>query len=184
MSFEINFFFKTPADGGLFFQDMKRLEQTISYEVYNSSDELNEADKLLLNEARSLTALSYAPYSKFHVAAVARMSNGEIVNGTNQENASFPVGLCAERVLLAAASSVFPGEAIDTMAISYNNNRDESEHPVAPCGICRQSLAEFETRMKQPVRLILSGQKGEVLIFEKSTLLLPFGFDGAELEGL
>lgn len=160
---------------------MKKNKQTIHYEVYASGEELSEDDQWLLNEARSLTALSYAPYSKFHVAAVARMSNGEVINGTNQENASFPVGLCAERVLLAAASSVFPGEAIDTLAISYNNNKDASAHPIAPCGICRQSLAEFETRMKQPVRLILSGQSGEVLIFERSTLLLPFSFEGSEL---
>ena len=163
---------------------MKKNKLSISYEVYSSIDGLKDDDRWLLNEARSLTALSYAPYSKFHVAAVARMSNGEVVNGTNQENASFPVGLCAERVLLAAASSVFPGEAIDTLAISYNNNRDESAHPIAPCGVCRQSLAEFETRMKQPIRLILSGQTGEVLIFEQSKFLLPFGFEGTELEGL
>ena len=163
---------------------MKNSNHVIEYESYASIDELSEEDRWLLNEARVLTGLAYAPYSNFHVAAVARMSNGEVVNGTNQENASFPVGLCAERVLLATASSVFPNEAIDTLAISYNNNRDESSHPVAPCGLCRQSLAEFEARMKQPIRLILGGLEGEVLIFKQSKLLLPFNFESGELGGL
>ena len=163
---------------------MKKSTHVIEYEVFASIEELTEQDRWLLKEARVLTGLAYAPYSHFNVAAVARMSNGEVVNGTNQENASFPVGLCAERVLLATASSVFPGEAIDTLAISYNNNRDQSAHPIAPCGLCRQSLAEFEERMKQPIRLILSGLEGEVLLFNQSKLLLPFNFESSELKVL
>lgn len=160
---------------------MKKASLHISYDIYPSINELNEEDAWLLKEARSVTSQAYAPYSRFHVAAVARMSNGEIVTGTNQENASFPAGLCAERVLLAAVSSLYPGEAIDTLAVSYNNNRDASDHPVAPCGICRQSLAEFESRLKQPVRLILSGQNGEVFILPEVSLLLPFAFESREL---
>ena len=163
---------------------MKKSTHVIEYQVFASIEELTEQDRWLLKEARVLTGLAYAPYSHFNVAAVARMSNGEVVNGTNQENASFPVGLCAERVLLATASSVFPGEAIDTLAISYNNNRDQSAHPIAPCGLCRQSLAEFEERMKQPIRLILSGLEGEVLLFNQSKLLLPFNFESSELKVL
>lgn len=160
---------------------MKKAQVNIGYDVFSSIQDLNEDDAWLLKEARAETAQAYAPYSRFHVAAVARMTNGEIVSGTNQENASFPVGLCAERVMLATVSSLFPGEAIDTLAVSYNNNRDTSGHPVAPCGICRQSLAEFESRMKQPIRLILSGQQGEVFVFSRSSLLLPFAFESREL---
>ncbi|WP_336513913.1 cytidine deaminase [Pollutibacter soli] len=160
---------------------MEKKQKLIQYTSYTSIDELGKDDQWLLNEARSQTSLSYAPYSNYHVAAVARMDSGEIIHGTNQENASFPVGLCAERVLLAAVSSVCPGESIDTLAVSYDNHRDGSDHPVAPCGICRQSLAEFEDRMKHPVRLILSGMKGEVFVFESAKSLLPFAFEGTEL---
>lgn len=160
---------------------MEKKQKLIQYTSFNSIDELGKDDQWLLNEARSQTSLSYAPYSNYHVAAVARMASGEIIHGTNQENASFPVGLCAERVLLAAVSSVCPGETIDTLAVSYDNHRDGSDHPVAPCGICRQSLAEFEDRMKHPVRLILSGMKGEVYVFDSAKSLLPFAFEGTEL---
>ncbi len=162
---------------------MEKRTQVISYTVYESIDDLDKDDAWLLREARSQTELSYAPYSNYHVAAVARMNDGSIVHGTNQENASFPVGLCAERVLLAAVSSVSPGESIDTLAVSYNNHRDGSDHPVAPCGICRQSLSEFEDRMKQPIRLILGGMTGEVFIFDSAKSLLPFTFEGNELRG-
>lgn len=160
---------------------MKKASLHIPYNVFNSINELNDEDAWLLKEARAVTSQAYAPYSRFYVAAVARMANGEIVSGTNQENASFPVGLCAERVLLSAVSSLYPGEAIDTIAVSYNNNRDASDHPVAPCGICRQSLAEFENRMKQPIRIILSGQNGEVFVLPGASLLLPFAFNSSEL---
>ena len=154
-----------------------------SYQVFNSSSDLDEKDAWLLNEARSITEQAYAPYSKFHVAAVAILKNGKIVAGTNQENASYPVGICAERVLLATASSNYPGEPIQTMAISYKNlsNPIQSNHPVSPCGMCRQSLQEFENRTHQPIRLILAGMEGQVFIIEKSSFLLPLGFSSSEL---
>ncbi len=87
---------------------MKKDEYTFSFEVYDSIEELSEEDAWLLNEAREVTENAYAPYSHFQVGAVAKLANGEIVAGSNQENASFPVGLCAERVLLASASSLYP----------------------------------------------------------------------------
>ncbi|MFN7585754.1 MAG: cytidine deaminase family protein, partial [Bacteroidota bacterium] len=90
---------------------------SFEYEVYTSSDQLSKEDAFLLQQARSITAQSYAPYSKFHVGAAALLTNGEIITGTNQENASYPVAICAERVLLSALSSRFPGAAVTTMAI-------------------------------------------------------------------
>ena len=112
---------------------MNKEEYQFSYDVYNSIDELNEQDAWLVNEAREVTAAAYAPYSNFNVGAVAKLVNGEIVAGTNQENASYPVGICAERVLLASAASLYPNIAIDTIAISYDNTRGESSHPISPC---------------------------------------------------
>ena len=152
-----------------------------SYEVYNSIDELTEEDAWLLNEARDVTQNAYAPYSKFHVGAVAKLMNGQIVAGTNQENASSPAGLCAERVLLASVSSIYPNVAIDSIAISYQSNGGGSDHPISPCGVCRQSLQEFEQRTNQPIRLILGGMEGKVFIIKKSSSLLPLAFTSDEL---
>ncbi|HYF30186.1 MAG TPA: cytidine deaminase [Chitinophagaceae bacterium] len=152
-----------------------------TYEVYNSVNDLPEEDAWLLKEAREVTQHAYAPYSHFQVGAVARMANGEIVAGSNQENASFPIGLCAERVLLASASSLYPKVPISIIAISYNNEQGKSDHPVAPCGICRQSLQEFESRAKHPIRLILGGMEGKVIVIPKASTLLPLAFTGGEL---
>ena len=145
------------------------------FDVYDSIDELNQNDKSLLQLAREATTLAYAPYSEFLVGAAAEMNNGVIVKGTNQENASYPIGLCAERVLLAAASSIAPGQSIMTIAITYESDFVDASAPVAPCGICRQSLLEFESRFDHPMRLLLAGSH-QIYEFESATLLLPLGF--------
>jgi cytidine deaminase len=147
----------------------------ISYKKYNSIDELPASDRQLVKDAKALAKTAYAPYSGFRVASVALMSDGSIVRGTNQENASYPIGLCAERVLLAAASSVAPGQSIVTIAITYESDSVDTTAPVAPCGICRQSLLEFESRFEQPMRVLLAADE-EVVEFENASLLLPLGF--------
>jgi cytidine deaminase len=160
---------------------MQNKEYRFSYEVYESADELNREDAGLLKEARAVTQKAYAPYSHFSVGAVARLENGQLVSGTNQENASFPAGICAERVLLSTSSSLYPGVSIDTLAVSYHNENGPSDRPISPCGICRQSLQEFEQRTGRPVRLLLSGQEGRVYIIPQASLLLPFAFTSEEL---
>ncbi|MFM1757060.1 MAG: hypothetical protein RL621_2049, partial [Bacteroidota bacterium] len=144
----------------------------IGFKKYNSLAELPDVDQQLIKQAKALAKTAYAPYSGFRVASVALMSDGSIVQGTNQENASYPIGLCAERVLLAAASSIAPGKAITTIAITYESDDVDTTAPVAPCGICRQSLLEFESRFQQPMRVLLCGDK-EVLEFDTVSLLLP-----------
>jgi cytidine deaminase len=161
---------------------MNKKEYQFAFTTYTSASELDEKDAWLVNEAREVTQLAYAPYSSFQVGAVAKLSNGEIVAGTNQENASYPAGLCAERVLLASVSSLYPKVPIDTIAISYNNNNGESNRPISPCGICRQSLLEYEERTKTPIRLILCGMEGEVIVVEKSSQLLPLSFGSEDLK--
>ena len=161
---------------------MKEKKFEFSYKSYNSIDELPEEQQRLLNDARQVTEQAYAPYSQFQVGAVAKMANGEIVTGTNQENASFPVGLCAERVLLSAISSVFPKTGVDTIAISYKNDGHPSDHPIAPCGICRQSLQEFETRNGRSIQLILGGMQGPVYVIDSASKLLPLAFTSEELK--
>jgi cytidine deaminase len=153
-----------------------------SYKVYNGLEELPEEYQWLLNEAREVTEQAYAPYSHFQVGAVAKLANGEIVAGSNQENASFPVGLCAERVLLASVSSLFPKVPVETIAISYKGVGQKSDHPISPCGICRQSLQEFESRVGHSIQLILGGMTGPVFVIDSASRLLPLAFTSDELK--
>ena len=155
---------------------MTKSEYILTVTEYNSIEELNDDDAWLLTEARDVTQFAYAPYSNFHVGAIAKLINGEIVSGTNQENVSFPAGICAERVLLSSAASQYPAIAVETIAISYKNLKGKSDRPVSPCGICRQSLAEYQQRMQKPIRIILSGMEGKVQIIENAAQLLPLAF--------
>jgi len=153
----------------------------LEYEVYASIEELEANDAELLEAARKVTTNAYAPYSHFLVGAVAQLVNGELVSGTNQENGSYPVGLCAERVLLSTAATMFPGVALEKMAISFHNLNGNSDHPISPCGMCRQYIAEYQDRMNHPIKLILGGLTGEVYIIQNAKHLLPLGFDGSVL---
>ena len=151
------------------------------YEVFNDIAELKKEDADLLTKARVITKQAYAPYSNFFVGAAARLANGEMVVGTNQENASYPVGICAERVLLGNAATLFPGTAVDTIAISYDSKEVKSDHPISPCGMCRQSLLEYETRTGKAIRIILAGQEGKIYVVKTVSFLLPFAFTSGEL---
>ena len=124
---------------------------------------IHDEDASLLKRPK-ITAHAYAPYSRFRVGAVAMLANGKKVSGSNQDNASFPAGICAERVLLSASSSLYPDVPIKTIAISYIDDHNGSNHPISPCGICRQSLHEYELRMKQPIRLVLGAWKAVYII--------------------
>ncbi len=161
---------------------MNHQQYKLDYEVYADASALKHGDASLLNQAREVTGQAYAPYSAFKVGAVARLANGAIVIGTNQENASFPVGICAERVLLSAAATLHPGIAIETIAISYDNTKGKSNHPISPCGVCRQSLHEYEIRVKSPIRLILAGLEGSVYIIPQAGSLLPLSFTSEDMK--
>lgn len=158
----------------------RKVNISIELVEYDSSDQLLEEDFMLLNAARKATEHSYAPYSKFNVGAAALLSDGRIVTGTNQENASFPAGTCAERVLMAAVISQYAPETIKKMAISYKPQSNPSDHPISPCGVCRQVLSEYESRFGDfPV--ILAGLEGKVLVIPKAADLLPLAFHSKEL---
>ncbi|NDA60855.1 MAG: cytidine deaminase [Chitinophagia bacterium] len=152
------------------------------YEIVSDVDLLASADALLIKEARLITDQSYAPYSNFHVAAAGLLMNGAIVRGTNQENASYPVSICAERVLLSAAASLYPGIALVSMAISYRNLKGSSNRPITPCGVCRQSLVEHQHHFHKSIRLLLTGQIGEIYIIEDAASLLPLGFTADDMK--
>jgi len=161
---------------------MKEAKFEFSYKVYSDISELPEEDQLLLQAARDVTEQAYAPYSQFQVGAIARLVNGELVAGTNQENASFPIGLCAERVLLASASSIFPNVPVDSIAVSYRGNGHNNDRPISPCGICRQALKEMESRAGKDIQLILGGITGPVFVIGSAGALLPLAFSSEELK--
>lgn len=152
------------------------------YEILEDNGALNNDDKELLEAAKKATKTAYAPYSNFYVGAAARLSNGQIVIGSNQESTSFPVGVCAERALLNSVGSQFSELSITTMAISYQPLNKESIEPISPCGMCRQSLLDYENRYGAHIKIILSGMSGQVMIIPSAANLLPFGFDGSILK--
>ncbi len=161
---------------------MQKQKIGFEFEVYDSIEELSLEDARLFEMAQKNTQTAYAPYSHFKVGAMALLANGKTVAGSNQENASYPVGLCAERVLLSAASSLYPGVAIETIAISYHNDNGKSNRPITPCGICRQSLVEYESRLLHPIRLLLGGMEGKIFVIPKAEMLLPLGFSGEDMK--
>ena len=160
---------------------MKVYSFNFSYQVFNGIAELEVNDAVLLQQARNLIPVAYAPYSRFSVAAVAKLANGEIAKGTNQENASSPVGICAERSLLAVVGTLFPNEIIETIAITYQPQDGESDKPISPCGMCRQALLEYETRVQHNIRIVLAGMEGVVYIIQSAKDLLPLAFSEADL---
>jgi cytidine deaminase len=143
---------------------------------YDSDAELSDSDKELLNLADQAARNAYAPYSQFQVGAAVRLTNGKIIQGNNQENAAYPSGLCAERVALFYAASVYPGVAVETIAVTAWSERKIIEKPIPPCGACRQVMAEMESRSKSNMRVIMRGQSGEVTVIENLESLLPFRF--------
>jgi len=154
---------------------------TIQYQIYDAMSDLSDHHRNLLEAARAATGQAYAPYSNFHVGAAVYADANQIMTGTNQENASFPVGICAERVLLSALACLPVLPKVELMAISYNSILMESNLPLSPCGMCRQALAEFETRQGMPLQLLLAGMEGPIWHFQRIGDLLPFAFQGKHL---
>lgn len=155
---------------------MQHLSHTIEFLSFDSAEELPPDDFALLQAAREFTAGSYAPYSRYHVGAALRLAGGTIVPGSNQENMSFPAGLCAERVALFAAAAAHPGVAVEAIAITARSDRFPVNEPVPPCGICRQAVAEYEMKSGLPIRIILAGATGKAYVFRSMGNLLPFTF--------
>lgn len=155
---------------------MQQSSIEIPFVSFKDATEMSVQDLFLIEETRKLANKAYAPYSGFKVAGLAQMDDGSYIHGTNQENASYPIGLCAERVLLAAISTIAPDVGIKIICVSYTSEHHASDRPIAPCGICRQSLVEFESRFTGKIRLLLTGQWGEVVAFRSVSDLLPMAF--------
>ena len=160
---------------------MKQIKITSSATVYSNLDELSTEDQMLMNKAIEALRNAYAPYSKFHVGAALLLDNREIVLGNNQENAAYPSGMCAERVAIWQAGSLFPGVKIKKLAISASSTITKVDKPIGPCGACRQTLSEYEINQKEPFPVIFMGEVGEIVKTPSLLSLLPFSFDSSYL---
>ena len=160
---------------------MKQINITSSATVYSNLGELSTEDQMLMNKAIEARGNAYAPYSKFHVGAALLLDNREIVLGNNQENAAYPSGMCAERVAIWQAGSLFPGVKIKKLAISASSTITKVDKPIGPCGACRQTLSEYEINQKEPFPVIFMGEVGEIVKTPSLLSLLPFSFDSSYL---
>lgn len=154
---------------------MKELE--INPKIWEvQMDELTDEERSLVELAQEGTNRSYSPYSHFHVGAALKLQNGVTFIGCNQENAAFPSGICAERSALFAAGAQYPDQPVVMLAIAARNEEGVfTEHPVSPCGPCRQVLIETETRFHHPVRILLYGQRC-VYVVDSIKQLMPLSF--------
>jgi cytidine deaminase len=161
---------------------MKRKKLNISYFTCRKKEELPTEDVLLMDAAIEACGNAYAPYSGFRVGAALLMSDGTIIQGSNQENAAYPSGLCAERVAFFNAGSNFPEKKIRSIAIAAVMKNKKNIHPVSPCGDCRQVMAEFEHRYGSPIRIIMLAEKERYVILNSVKDLLPFLFSSDSLK--
>lgn len=160
---------------------MKQLDIHTTIKVY-SPDELSAEEQQLVEAAKEATTRSYAPYSHFHVGAAALLANGEIISGTNQENAAYPSGICAERTTLFYANSQHPQQAVKALAIAARTSEGHwTETPISPCGACRQVMTETENRYEKPMKVLLCSAQ-EVFVIESAKDLLPVSFGSEDLK--
>lgn len=160
---------------------MKKLEITTAYTVFEHADELPKEVKNAMLKAVEARKKAYAPYSNFRVGAAVVFNDGTLVTGSNQENASYPSGLCAERVALFSAGANHPGKTISFMAITAASDKGNTITPIPPCGACRQSIAEYELKQQQPIALYFMGETGKIIKSDCLKDLLPLLFDPSVL---
>lgn len=159
---------------------MKHEHLQLDYRLM-SPEELSEADRALVEKAKEATFSSFSPYSHFRVGAALRMENGDLYCGSNQENASFTTGLCAERTAIFYATAKCPDTAVTDIAIAARGQDGEfTQDPISPCGACRQVLAEIEHRAGRPMRLLLYSRSG-IIVMDSVGTLLPLQFNGDSL---
>jgi cytidine deaminase len=162
---------------------MPGIQKTVrlQWQEFAAADALAPYDQQLLQEAKKAIRKAYAPYSHFRVGAAIRLANGEVLSGANQENAAYPMCLCAERVALGAAAALYPEVPVVAMAITIQNERQTIDRPGAPCGACRQVMVETEECFGQDFPVLLQGETGPILRINRAKDLLPLYFDGTYL---
>ncbi|UOX34245.1 cytidine deaminase [Flavobacterium sediminilitoris] len=157
---------------------MKQITITTTFSVYESLKELNQEDSALMIQAIKARKNAYSPYSKFNVGATILLDNGEVVHGSNQENAAYPSGLCAERVAIFYAGANYPNAKVLKLFISASPSDRELEEPIPPCGACRQSIAEYEIKQEHDIEIFfMGGSEGKIYKSNSLKNLLPLLFD-------
>ena len=156
---------------------MKEITITTQFKVFDSTQDLPDDIQNLMSEAVEIRKNAYSPYSKFKVGVAIFLDNGKIVLGSNQENAAYPSGLCAERVAIFYAGANYPKAKILKMAITAASDSYQTSTPIPPCGSCRQSIAEYEIRQETPIEIYFMGEIGSIYKSESLKNLLPFMFD-------
>ena len=156
---------------------MKEISINTSFTVYQSFAELPQDVQSLMEQAVEIRKKAYAPYSKFRVGAALLLDNGKVVLGSNQENAAYPSGLCAERVAIFQSGAIYPEAKIVKMAVSAASDTNKTTTPIPPCGACRQSISEYEFKQDYPIEIYFMGESGEVYLSKSISNLLPLTFD-------
>ena len=156
---------------------MKEIKLSTSFTVFDDLDELSKTDKALFLEAKKARDNAYAPYSKFHVGAALLLDDNIIVVGNNQENAAYPSGMCAERVAIWNAVSHYPNKKVLKIFITAKSSIKKVTKPVAPCGACRQTIAEYELNQGKDISIFFMGEEGKIIKSNSLKDLLPLGFD-------
>ena len=152
------------------------------FATFSHIEDLDSESKYRIHKAKEATVHSYSPYSKFCVGSAIILEDGTVITGANQENASYPLCMCAERVTLYAVSAQFPGKRIMKMAVVAHKKNHKELTPASPCGACRQVLLESEQRQHRPIEVIMLGPEEKWIKCSSAHSLLPFGFDGKALE--
>ena len=160
---------------------MEKKEINISYHVFSSMDELDQQFQVLMKKAEESLNNAYAIYSGFYVGAALLLDNGEIVVGNNQENIAFPSSMCAERVALYYCKANFPNVKVKKVAIVAKSSQEVLKDLITPCGACRQVMSEYERLQGENMQVILKAEKGDILMFESVTNLLPLAFQSSAL---
>ncbi len=156
---------------------MKKITINTIFTIFDSKSDLSQEIQSLMEQAITIRKNAYAPYSKFRVGCAILLDNGTIVLGSNQENAAYPSGLCAERVAIFQAGSLYPNSRILKIAISATADEKPVLEPIPPCGSCRQAIAEYEIKQETPIEIYFMGESGPIYQSDSLRNLLPFMFD-------
>jgi len=160
---------------------MKKIDVVAIATIYEDVSELPSDVQILMNKAVEARNQAYAPYSKFKVGAALLLENNQVILGSNQENAAYPSGMCAERVAIWKAGSDYPGVKVKQLVITASSTNTKVDRPVGPCGACRQTLSEYEINQKEPIEIYFMGEVGKVVKTASLLSLLPFSFDSTYL---
>jgi cytidine deaminase len=160
---------------------MKEIKIETTLRVYDSISNLPEDVQQLMNSAIEARNNAYSPYSKFDVGAAILLDNGKVISGSNQENASYPSGLCAERTAIYYAGATYPKAKMLKMALTASSQNQKTLKPIPPCGACRQAIAEYEIKQDNPIEIYFMGVKGKVVKSKSLANLLPLVFESSVL---